>query len=347
MKTFNKIFFSVVLAGLLMGFSAAYAESYATKRLARLDQTLRKNTPIREVTRRVNAYGEVEHIGIRLFPDAMRVMAPSPTYDFLERFLLETNIYHGIEQERLFMDCGMTFTVGNLATAMKIDTTYSYREEKIEYYRYRSTWSKDGKDVLQVVFRMNWQTMSGCSLDELEENFEKRLGRYEIVPLDTMPLKGNYIISPVFNNTLYVTGKKGKDGRRDYVFTPKQLSRSVSNLMLADDIPADVTLLMKVNRYDYITDTIAVPLRKYLSFCRAEEGCTPYFALKSRNGESMEGVLLCANRNGGFLHMLSVAIDEKVIEQGRGTVYGTLLPYIPLHNVRKEYLNLTEYESEK
>lgn len=347
MKTFNNICLPVVLAGLLMCFSAVHAESYTTKRLARMARALQKSAPQCEVTRRVNAHGEVEHIGMRLFPDAMRAMAPSPTYDFLERFMLEANITKGIERERLLMGSGMTFIIGDVTTALRIDTTYSYNEEKIEYYRYRSTWSKDGKDVLRVVFIMNWQNMSGCSLDELEVNFEKRLLRYDTVRLDTMPLKGNYIISPVFSNTLYVTGKTGKDGHRDYVFTPKQLSRSVSNLMLADDLPTEVTLVMKVNRYDYITDTIAVPLRKYLNFCRAEEGCTPYFALKKRMGTAIEGVLICANRNGGFLHMLSVTIDEKVIERKKGTVYGTMLPYIPLHNVKKEYLNLTEYESEK
>lgn len=347
MIAINNIRLLVVLAGLLLCSPAAHAEEYVTKRLARMAQALQRQRPPANVVTRKNAYGEVEHIGLRLFPEAMRAAAPSPTYDFLERFLLEANITKGVELEHLLMESGMTFTVGSFATALRMDTTYSYSEEKIEYHRYRSTWSKDGKEVLRVVFDMNWQTMSGCAVDELEENFEKRLLRYEAVSLDTLPVSGSYIISPVFSNTLYVDEAKGKKGVREYVFTPKQMSRSVSNLMLADDMPAEVTLTMKVNRYDYITDTLTVPLRKFLNFCRAEEGCTPYFALKSRKGTAMEGVLICANRNGGFLHMLSVAVDEEVIEQGRGTVRGTLLPYIPLHNVRKEYLNLTEYEAVK
>lgn len=345
MKTVCNIFSHIVLAGLLLCVPAAHAEEYATKRLARIARTLRKQAPPYDVAMRVNAYNEVEHIGLRLFPDAMRAMVPSPTYDFLERFLLEVNITQGVERERLLLESGIIFMVGSADTALKIDTTYSYGEEKIAYHRYRSTWSKGGKEVLKVVFSMNWQTLSGCNIDELEDNFKKRLLRHKTVRFAMIPEKDSYIISPVFRNSLYLDDTGGQNGTRGYIFTPEQMSRSVSNLMLADDIAADVTLILKVNRYDYITDTLTIALKKYLNFCRAEEGCTPYFALKGRKGKSVEGVLICANSSGGFLHMLSVSVDESVIETGKGTVSGTLLPYIPLHNVKKEYLNLTEYET--
>ena len=55
--------------------------------------------------------------------------------------------------------------------------------------------------------------------------------------------------------------------------------------------------------------------------------------------------MLLANPQGGFMHMLSVTIDDQVIAGRKGMVQGKLYPYIPRYNVRKEYLNLTEYEN--
>lgn len=329
-----------------MSYSPMRGAEYATKRLARIATMLEKQKPSRPITERVNHLGEVEHIGLKLFPDGMRSVAPSPTYDFLERYLLELNISKGDDLERLLIQNFVTFTVGSPTTAMKIDSTYAYTEDKIANYRYRSTWSKNGKEVLQMVYDMNWQMISGCSIGELEKNFEKKLLLHRLQPVDTLPVHGTYIMSPVIKNDLYLSdnGIKGAAGRT-YVFDKAHLSRSVANMMLAEDMQLDIDLKIAINRYDYITDTLTVPLRKYLNFCRMEEGTTAYFGLKNVGKDVVTGVLFCVNSSGGFMHMLSVTVERKVIEQTKGTVRATLLPYIPLHNVKKEYLNLTEYET--
>lgn len=336
----------IVLAGLLLCSPAIHAEEYATKRLARMAQVMEKQKPAFAVTKRTNSYGEVVHIGMKLFPDAMRTMVPSPTYDFLERFLMELNMANGEERERLLMQNFVTFTVGTPTTALKVDTTCAYTIDKIANFRYRSTWSRDGKTLLQMVYDMNWQMMSGCSIGELEKDLEKRLLRHQTEKVDTLPVKGTYIMSPVIKNDLYLADKglKGANGRT-YVFDKAQFSRSVANMMLAEDLPVDVDLKITVNRYDYITDVVTVPLHRYLNFCRTEEGCTAYFGLKDVKDDVATGILLFVNSSGGFMHMLSVTVDRKVIEKAKGTVNATLLPYIPLHNVKKEYLNLTEYET--
>lgn len=329
-----------------MSVSPMHGAEYATKRLARIAGILEKQKPARPITERMNRLGEVEHIGLKLFADGMRRMAPSPTYDFLERYLLELNISKGDDLERLLIQNFVTFTIGSPATAMKIDSTYAYTEDKIANYRYRSTWSKNGKEVLQMVYDMNWQMISGCSIGELEKNFEKKLLLHRQQQADTLPERGTYIMSPVIKNDVYLsdTGVKGAAGRK-YVFDKAQPSRSVANMMLAADMQLDIDLKIAVNRYDYITDTLTVPLQKYLDFCRREEGATPYFGLKDVGKDTVTGVLFSVNSSGGFMHMLSVTVDRKVIEQRKGTVKATLLPYIPLHNVKKEYLNLTEYET--
>ncbi|MDO4171666.1 MAG: hypothetical protein Q4E63_01450 [Prevotellaceae bacterium] len=353
-NTHPKCYIVMVVAALFCTVTA-HGATYTTQRLQRLAASVAKK-PVGSatITQRTNAFGEVEHIGLRIFSQQMRDAVPSPTYDFLERYLLEMNIKKVMDKDMFMLNGAVTYTVGSAATALHIDSTYTYSEDKIDYKRYRSTWSKNGKEVLQMVYNMNWQLMSGCGIAELERNFERGLLRHTLQPIAPLPVDGTYIINPLFSNRLFLdeSSRNGslsasQKARRSYVFTPKQMSRSVSNLMLAEDLPADVTLNITVNRYDYITDTISVPLRILLNYCRSVERCTPYFALKTRKNGSIEGVLLLANNSRGYLHMFTMTVPDEVIDKGKGTVNGRLMLYIPLYNVKEEYLNLTEYETIK
>lgn len=336
----------IMMAGMLLSTPAIHGEEYATKQLAHIAAEVAKQKPKFAITTRTNAFGEVEHIGMKLFSDVMRKAVPSPTYDFLERFLLEVNMAKGEDRDRLLMQNFVTFNTGNPATALTLDTLTSYGEEKLQNTRYMSTWTKNGKEVLQMMYPMNWQMLTGCSIDELEKNFEKRLLRHNMQKVDTLPQRGTYVMSPLIKNDLYLADKgiKAESGRM-YVFSKENLSKSVANMMLVEEMPVDVDIRMGVNRYDYITDSLTVPLRKYINFCMTEEGCKPYFGLKSVKDNVVKGVLFFVNSNGGFMHMLSVTVDADVVKKAKGTVKAKLLPYIPLHNVKKEYLNLTEYET--
>lgn len=344
-RTF-KTQFIIMMVGMLFSTPSIHGEEYATKQLAHIATEVAKQKPKYAITTRSNAYGEVEHIGLRLFGDVTRKKLPSPSYDFLERFLLEVNMAKGEDRDRLLMQNFVTFNTGTPATALTLDTLTTYEEEKLPNTRYMSTWKKNGKVVLQMMYPMDWQMLTGCSIDELEKNFEKKLLRHNIQKVDTLPLRGTYIMSPLIKNDIYLSDKgvKTASGRR-YVFNVKNISKSVANMMLVEEMPVDVDLRMSVNRYDYITDSLTVPLRKYINFCMTEEGCKPYFGLKSVKDNVVKGVLFFVNSNGGFMHMLSVTVNYDIVKKAKGTIKAKLLPYIPLHNVKKEYLNLTEYET--
>lgn len=331
-----------------MNLTAIHAGSYATMRLAHIDAMLAKKAVKHDIIRRVNAFGETDHIGLKLFPDAFRSINPSPTYDFLERHLLEMNISPADERARLAMEYSFTFMKGNAATALSVDSTYTYTVDELEYHRYIVTWSKDGKTVLQLIFPKSWQLLSGCGMPELELNFEKRLKRHTMTPIEPLPENGSWIVTPLMSNKLFLEGDDNKGnhtGKRRYVHNTKQISRSLANMMLADDMEHDVQMCLHINRYGYLTDTIQIPLRLFLNYCRTVEGCTPYFGIKRRKEDSTECLLVMVNKKGGFVHMVSVRIADSVIADGKGTVAGKLMPYIPIYNVRKEYLNLTEYEN--
>lgn len=325
-----------------------HAGGFMTMRLRHIDAVLARQSVRHEVCRRVNSYGEVEHIGLKLFSQEMRDLKPSPTYDFLERQLLELNIYSGEERNRLAMQYSFTFIIGSETTALGIDSTCQYTADELEYHRFRATWYKNGKEILQVAFPTNWQLMSGCDMPELEESFERRLMRHRMAHLSPLPVNGSWMVTPQMSNKLYLTDDRDRRaGRhpRSYVCSLSQVTHSVRNLMLADDMEHEVQMELQMVRYGFTVDTLRLPLKKFLNYCRGEEGCTPYFGIKSRTAGFTEGLLLLANPQGGFMHMLSVTIDDQVIADKRGVVQGKLYPYIPIYNARKEYLNLTEYEN--
>lgn len=321
------------------------AQTYATKRLETIDMVLRKNKHKCKVVRRVDSSGEVQHIGLPLFSNEVRQSFPSPTYDFLERHLLELNIYNNNEMLRLAYSNSVTFTTGDYRVALTLDTLCSFSNEVVDYYRYRSTWSRGEDVLLQMVYDMNWQMMSGCSIGELEEGFVRRLSHHSFTPLPPLQGNGKSIITPVINNRLFFDEKDGV-GERHYLFTPKQLSRSVCNLMLADDLGLDdIDIKLTIDRYNYKTDTLTLPLSLLLNYCRSsQEGCMPYFGLKSSNIELTKGVLMLSHKDKGYMHIISVEVPTSVIANKRGTIEGKAILYIPLHNVKKEYLNLSEYD---
>jgi hypothetical protein len=277
---------------------------------------------------------------LHLFSSQLRDSVPSATYDFLERHLLELNIFKSLEYGIILAQKPFDFIVGTPETALSVDSTYSYREEKIDYKRYEVTWSIDGESVLRIGFDMDWQLMSGCSLPELEKNFEKCVARHQLKPLEPLPEKGTYILIPQMNNDIYLEGDSA-----GYVFSSKQMSRSVSNLMLVEELQEGYTIDITFNRYDYVTDTLSLPLRQFVNYCRAEEGCVPYFAIKSADDENYSGLLLMANPNKGYMHMLTVSFTKMAIDERCGVLNGRLIAYIPMHNVKPEYFNLTEYDT--
>lgn len=328
-----------------LGTATAYGVEYTSKKLEHIAALLSQSRKRIDTVQHVNEYGEIEHLGLRLFSNEIRQQLSSPVCDFLERYLLELNISSGEDLTRLFLSNDVTFVVGNHTTALSLDTLCGFTNEQIDYYRYRSTWTRDGKEVLKVVFPMSWKLLSGCTLSELETRLERCLLRHKVKNVTPLPVKGTYIIYPVINNDLYLEGGEEEDGKRKYIFSSKQRSQSVVNLMLAEDLPVDVTLRVIVDRYDYITDTLSVPLHTFQNFCVTQEGCKAYFGLKGRVEHASLGLLLFVNEQGGFLHMLSVSIGDEVLEEGTGVIEGRLMPYVPLHNVKKEYLNFSEYET--
>ncbi len=294
-----------------------------------------RNLPI--VIRRAQG-GDIDHIGLRLFPDELRQLQPSPIYDFLERNLLERNLKQiGDSLRHVLKYEHVTFQKGNAATALALDGSVSFHTEQLQLRSYRVTWQKHGRDLLCILFDMDWQLLSGCNAPQLETIYLHRLQSYK--PINTpAPIS---IDTPT--DTFYTKEMRHElfwedngSGVMRLIDSPSKPTATLFNMMLAQQFSRPVQLDLTFDRYGYATDQWSMPLSHWLQMGQ-EEGCQSYFGIKKKDKHKYDGTLLMVNRSGGYAHLLSVNIPLGVLEQTDDRVSGRLYAYVPLHNVSKDF----------
>lgn len=306
---------------------------------------------------RVNKWGEVEHIGLKLFSSGLRELYPSPAYDFLERYLLERNASPTDREEGTKMQWDRVyFSVGSPATALRIDSTAEYNANYYELKVYRVAWSVNGKTVLRMTFDMDYQLMSGCTEIELETNFMRSLSRFETSKINRQQnirfpekdtefiRKGDYFISSFIRDDQYYTKKEGE---WELVRSTKRPMHSVANIMLDTNSNDSIHLKVIMDQYGYKKDTLMSTYRQFIQLC-AKEGCIPYYGLKDKGNDTYSSTVFLVNRQGGYLHMLNAIIPLSVIDKPEETIIeGRLYTYIPLFNLSAKMLNFQDYQSIK
>lgn len=303
---------------------------------------------------RKNKKGEIEHIGLKLFGNDIRDKFPSPLYDFLERYLLERNLYPiGSEEEMRMSWDHVQFLIGNAEKALLVDTNYIFSESHEDLKKYNVAWSFEDKTLLQMSFDMDYQLMSGCSEIELEEIFMRCLSHFEAERFvfkqqvnfpdtgEEFIQKGDFFISPLICNDRFYTKK---DGDWKLVKSKERASQSIANLMLDANVNDTVKLVLIMDQYGYKKDTLSTSYRQFIQLC-LKEGCVPYYGLKDKADDIYNSTIFLVNRQGGYFHMLSVMIPQTILEKPDSSIIrGKLYVYIPLFNVSDKIVNPQNYK---
>lgn len=353
-----------VLLLVLAGCVPASAVTFATRRLAAIARclslsdvdTLSAATATdcyryqgHALTVRKNRLGEIDHIGLKLFPQAMRDAAPSPVYDFLERDFLERNL-NGLDAglRHHLATSHLSFVVGNARTPLSFRGDEQFTEESIDMKRYRATWTRAGREVLTISFDMDYEMLSGCNAIELEEQYVRRLKRFvptqspqpsepSSVPdgMDAYVVRGDSFLIREMRNDIFLERDSTGWHLINRTDSPE---RTLSNMMLSPLFEPQSTVQLMVDKYGYASECVELPYRHFLLMA-VEEGCTPYFGVKTKNGDgSYSGTLMLVNRKGGYVHMLSAIVPVTSLAAGSETVFsGRLLLYIPIFNVSDRF----------
>ena len=299
---------------------------------------------------RTNAFGEVSHIGYKIFDNAIvESYTSSAILHFVERYALELDLrldgrspLDRIDLDKVVCRRGNIAMLGNI----KADTPFTIQVK--ERRGYILEWDVNGKK-LSLTIPADYQLLIGANAIELEDIFEKEVKRTIPISADDIndELKnadvsksGNLLVaqsdkylSEMIRSDIYLTEINGK---RELLIDAKNPLQSIRNIILTGFFYKDIPMSMTLNRYGYKSSKSDVTLQQFVTLC-INEGCKLYFGVKERTEHSIKGTLFALNKENAYNHMLSVDFPTSILNGGAESVKGTAYVYIPLQNITEKF----------
>lgn len=316
----------------------------------------------RDVCLRTDPMGDIEHVGVPLFNDMLRLLQPSPVYDFLEYAVL--NWKYKVNPNQLYLS-KVIFKVGSWETLLKeklcdIECSIENREDKL----YIVTWKREEKDVAVIGIPIEYELLNNDTRRNMERAFvrdleaskpsstrpnpavvsEESLSIYGTEGLFVIPGK-SYIIDLLNQNVYYklttvyetadtVINNKPVTMSMEavlpvVVIDPEFPAETFANLMMCDDgsVP-DVTIELDFHLSNYHRHKITMPLSQLKAFCR-QQGCSLYFACDGVQKDKTRGVMFASNLPKGYNHLFSLRIPTEHLSIEVPTVQADVYLYIP------------------
>lgn len=300
---------------------------------------------------KADEYGEVAHIGYKLFNDSIVILQKdnTPVYDFVERYLLELDLMLDGRKplERLKWD-KVTLVKGSVDMLRKIDTCSFVSIEEIPRRMFRLTWLVDEKEVA-LTFPSDCQLIRGADIVELENLAEMDIQRimpltreeiiedwssFQIQPSqDLYVIEGGHFISEMVRGDVFL---KKNNGVLELLCDKNNPTNSVSNIMVTGLFERLIPMTMLLKKYRRVTDTLNVSLQQFITFCK-KEGCRMYYGVEKMNEEEIIGSIFAFNEKLGYNHVLYIEFPLAILDRAEKTCRSTAYMYIPLHNVKEEF----------
>ena len=368
----------VLLLTLTMAFSDLSAQNYKADRLRKAVEvlglqmapdSLMPDTTIallskdgRTVCLRTDPMGEIEHVGIPLFNDMLRLLQPSPVYDFLEYAVL--NWKYKVNPNQLYLS-KVIFKVGSWETLLReklceTECSIENRDDKM----YIVTWKREEKDVAVMGIPIEYELLNNDTRRNMERAFvrdleaskpsstrpnpavvsEECLSIYGTEGLFVIPGK-SYIIDLLNQNVYYklatvyetadtIINNKPVTMSMEavlpvVVIDPEFPAETFANLMMCDDgsVP-DVTIELDFHLSDYHRQKVTMPLSQLKTFCR-QQGCNLYFACDGVQKDKTRSVMFASNLPKGYNHLFSLRIPTEQLTNEAPTVQADVYLYIP------------------
>ena len=307
----------------------------------------------RELRIRTNTFGDISHIGYRLFnlPDPIddNTKADLPVFDFIERYLLELDLRLDGRSREQRMDLDqVVMPKGTMSLLYAITPETPFQIEAIPRRMFRFTWIINGQEVV-LSFPASCQLILGANAIELELIAEKDIQR--IIPMTSsdiindwatakvsksqglLVIEGESYVSELIRSDIFL---KEENGTRTLLCDSLTPTKSISNIMLTGLFEREIPMTLRLNRYGHQVDTFETTLQQFISFCKLE-GCQLFFGIKSIGKEELSGALFASNEKLGYNHLLSFVFPLNILKGEDQTVRGTSYVYIPLNQLEEEF----------
>lgn len=301
---------------------------------------------------RTNAYGDVSHIGYKLFDSAWAAAHDvRPVLDFIERYALEEDVLKPEDKAEATSRKDIIFLKGN-ATMLKTltpETPFSLNEQ--ERRTYLMEWGK-GSGQVSLRISADCQTLLGANLIELEEMLERDLQRTaSALPVDTVPeawrscpvstadnvavADGGTFLCDLICARLYLCLDDTCPGGYRILTDPTHPNQALNNLLLTGCARHMVSLRLTLDKYGGIRKPLSVTLQQFVHYCNTT-GCRLYLGIKERTDTGVSATLFAVNTKLAYCHTLSLIVPYSVL-QGNSIMAGTLYAFTPLQNVTENF----------
>ena len=343
--------------------------SYSTKLLKRISESLElrisdnltPNMSVDSVTTfkgkivrfRTNGFGEVSHIGYKLFDEALvESFCPSVVFDFIERYALELDALSGkIDLAETTSRRNIEFKSGSASLFRNITPSASVSIKHEERKRFEVDITDKGLNISMII-PSDYQILSGANAIELEDIIVRNLLRSQnhLIP-NTLPKEwenaensysenfiianyGNYL-SDKIRSEIYLYKK---DEIKTLVIDSLKPTQSVKNILLTGCSDKIIPLDLTVDKYGNSKEYISISLQQMIN-CFRSEGCKLYLGIKDSSNEFVEATLFAVNHLLAYNHMVSIKFPVSIIKGSDDTVKGVLYAYTPLQNITDKFFN--------
>ncbi len=304
--------------------------------------------PLRVCT---NTYGDVSHIGYRLFDSRWAATYDiRPLLDFIERYALEEDIVPYGDKAEAVSRKAVTFLQGDAALLKTLMPDIPFSISERERRAYHVEWgTEDGK--VSFIVSADYQCMLGANLIELEDMLERDLCRCssETMP-DTLPsawkafpvsiseklaiVDGGTFLGDLIRSRLFL--QADDDGIYHILCDNIHIRESINNILLTGSCGGrSIPLRLTLDRYGNVKREMTLTFQQFVRYCETE-GCRLYLGVKEQTDTDMFATIFAVNDKLAYCHTLSLSVPFSLL-RGEGCITGTLYAFTPLQNITEKF----------
>lgn len=356
----------LTLVWILLATSLQAANGFYTQRLEKMAKVLNlsASSPTGEkyangklLRIRTNTYGDISHIGYKLFNDEIiQLHGESPVFDFIERYMLELDMRLDGRSplERMNID-QVVISKGNLQMLRSIDTNTEFSISELKRRMYQVAWTVKGKKV-EITFPADCQLLIGANAVELENMMKRDVKR--IMPLTSNDIINDWTHVKTTRSQGHIIVEGGKylsnqirgdiylqniHGKKQLICNRKNARNSITNIMLTGQFQRVIPMHLRIDKYGYKAEETDITLQQFIDYCK-NEGCKLYFGIKTMNEKTLTGTLFAYNEKMAYNHVLSVSIPLSILDGKEEQMNATVYAYIPLQNVTEKFFTQDIHE---
>lgn len=305
---------------------------------------------------------------LHLFPDEAKAIAPPVVFDFLERYLYEINqSKRGYDFYQKMADDKVLVREGSLENIKRLSPTVPFFITRYEDKGYEVSWTDTitGRTLLSMQFPIQFELLLGKPKDEMEKTMKGKLkacsdtlSPENLLPdsLESVNTEGDvfrsattehYYVESLNTAKYYINlGEEGGCFLSFYIplFSSKYKGFSAANLFHGViKNTKDYQLHIEQHLYGYKQENYTIKLNQWLNYCR-DNNLTIYFGIEEERKDGLKALLIAANRDLAYNHVMSIIIPDNFTEKRSSVLKATLNAFIPTNNVKDLYQQYTKKE---